>query len=83
MYRRKKRQEREAIEEAIRQEELARQRAEEEARLAEIEAGRIEDEKLTPEERRQRDEKQAILKLIDEKPAEVAMLIKQWMAEDD
>ena len=83
MYRRKKRQEREAIEEAIRQEELARQRAEEEARLAEIEAGRIEDEKLTPEERRQRDEKQAILKFIDEKPADVAMLIKQWLSEDD
>ena len=83
MYRRKKRQEREAAEEAIRQAELARQRAEEEARLAAIEAGKIEDEKLTPEERRQRDEKQAILKFIDEKPAEVAMLIKQWLSEDD
>lgn len=83
MYRRKKRQEREAAEEALRQAELARQRAEEEARQAEIEAGRIEEESLTPEERRQRDEKQAILKFIDEKPAEVAMLIKQWLSEDD
>ena len=83
MYRRKKRQEREAAEEAVRQAELARQRAEEEARQAAIEAGRIEEEKLTPEERRQRDEKAAILKLIDEKPAEVAMLMKQWLSEDD
>ena len=83
MYRRRKRQEREAAEEAVRQAELARQRAEEEARQAAIEAGRIEEEKLTPEERRQRDEKQAILKFIDEKPADVAMLIKQWLSEDD
>ena len=28
-------------------------------------------------------EKDAILKLIDEKPAEAAMLIKTWLAEDD
>ena len=83
MYRRRKRQEREAAEEAVRQAELARQRAEEEARQAAIEAGKIEEEKLTPEERRQRDEKQAILKFIDEKPADVAMLIKQWLSEDD
>ena len=83
MYRRKKRQEREAAEEAVRQAELERLRLEEEARQAEIEAGRIEDEQLTPEERRQRDEKAALLKLIDEKPVEVAMLVKQWLSEDD
>ena len=83
MYRRRKRQEREAAEEAIRQAELEQQRLEEEARQAAIEAGRIEEAKLTPEERRQRDEKNAIIKLIDEKPAEVAMLIKQWLSEDD
>ena len=83
MYRRRKRQEREAIEEAQRQALLAQQREEEEARQAAIEAGRIEEEKMTPEERRQRDEKAAVLKLIDEKPAEVAMLVKQWLSEDD
>ena len=83
MYRRKKRQEREAAEEALRAAEREQQRLEEEARAAEIEAGRIEEAKLTPEERRQRDEKKAVLALIDEKPAEVAMLIKQWLSEDD
>ena len=42
-----------------------------------------EEEKLTPEERERLKEKQAILKLIDEKPEEVAWLIKMWLIEDE
>lgn len=45
-----------------------------------------EDEKyanLSPEERRQLTEKEAILKLIEEKPEEVAWLIKMWMIADE
>jgi len=38
---------------------------------------------LTDEERQQRDEKKAVLKLIEEKPADMAMLIKQWLSEDE
>ena len=40
-------------------------------------------ENLTEEERQQLREKQAILKLIDEKPAEVALLIKTWLTTDE
>lgn len=83
MYRRKKQQEREAAEAARRAEEAARRREEEEERARAIEAELVEEDNLTPEERRQRDERRAILRLIDEKPAEVAMLIKTWLAEDD
>ena len=90
MYRRKKRQEREAEEAALRAEEEARiaeeekqRRIEEEQRARDIEEDLIEDEGLTPHERQQRDEKQAILRMIDEKPADVAMLIKTWLAEDE
>ena len=83
MYRRKKQQEREAYESSVRAEEAARRRAEEEQRARDIEAERIAEDSMTPEEKRQRDEKRAILKLIDEKPADVAMLIKTWLAEDD
>ena len=90
MYRRKKQQERAAEEAAIRAEEEARKaeeerqrRIEEEQRAIDIDEGTIEDEGLTPQERQQRDEKQAILKMIDEKPADVAMLIKTWLAEDE
>ena len=79
IYRRKKQQEEEARLEA------ERQRQEEEARLAEIRAnavanGELDDGELTEEEQRHLDEKQAIMKLIDEKPAEVAMLIKTWLS---
>ena len=42
-----------------------------------------EEEYLTPEEKRINKEKDAILKLIDEKPEEVAWLIKQWLMEDE
>ncbi|MBR5912834.1 MAG: flagellar M-ring protein FliF [Selenomonadaceae bacterium] len=90
MYRRKRQQERAAEEAAIRAEEEARKaeeekqrRIEEEQRARDIEEDLIEDEGLTPVERQQRDEKQAILKMIDEKPADVAMLIKTWLAEDE
>ena len=90
MYRRKKQQEREAEEAAIRAEEEARKaaeaeqrRIEEEQRARDIDEDLIEEEGLTPQEKQQRDEKQAILKMIDEKPADVAMLIKTWLAEDE
>ena len=63
--------------------ELQEAQAKAEARAQAIEDNEIEDDNLTEEERRQRDEKQAILKLIDEKPAEVAMLIKTWLIEDE
>lgn len=42
-----------------------------------------EEPELTEEERQQLKEKQAILKLIDEKPAEVALLIKTWLTTDE
>ena len=42
-----------------------------------------EDDGLTPEERQHNMEKEAILKLIDEKPEEVAWLIKMWLIEDE
>ena len=94
MYRWKKRKERQAEiaerlaaerrarEEARRAEEAARRREAEE-RQRQLEANEIEEDNLTPEEKQQMTEKDAILKLIDEKPAEAAMLIKTWLAEDD
>ena len=42
-----------------------------------------EDDNLTPEERKQRKEREAILKLIEEKPEEVAWLIKMWILSDE
>jgi len=47
-----------------------------------VEAGEIEEEELTEEEQRQLSEKQTLQQLIDQKPAEVAMLIKTWLAEE-
>ena len=94
MYRWKKRKERQAEiaerlaaerrarVEARRAEEAARRREAEERQRA-LEANEIEEDNLTPEEKQQMTEKDAILKLIDEKPAEAAMLIKTWLAEDD
>ena len=78
-------------EEAQRQAEIAQQeaqrQAEEEAkaeqRAQDISENIIPEENLTEEERQQLKEKKAILKLIDEKPAEVAMLIKLWLTEDE
>ncbi len=43
----------------------------------------MEDDGLTPEEKRLRKEKEAILKLIEEKPEEVAWLIKMWIISDE
>ena len=86
-------EQRRAEEEERRREEeqrLAEIQAEQEAQVAQaaqraddIAEGRIPDDNLTEEERQQLTEKQAILKLIDEKPAEVAMLIKIWLTEDE
>ena len=74
-------------EEARVQAEIAKQQAEEQAqieqRAKEVEENIIPEENLTEEEREQLKEKKAILKLIDEKPAEVAMLVKLWLTEDE
>lgn len=61
----------------------AAEEAQAEQRAKDIEEDNIPEDNLTEEERRQLAEKQAILKLIDEKPAEVAMLIKTWLTEDE
>ena len=77
---------REEEEKAIRAEEarqLAEAEAQAEQRAKDIDDNIIPDENLTEEERQQRAEKQAILKLINEKPAEVAMLVKTWLSEDE
>ena len=86
------------IEEEQRRAEEEQRRAEEAEKLAEVQAlaqaqeaqaeqraKDIEEEldNLTEEERQQLHEKQAILKLIDEKPAEVALLIKTWLTTDE
>ena len=90
MYRRKKRQEREAAEEAARLEAEEQQRLAEEAARAEAiangtltEDGEVAEQELTEEEKKRLSEKQQIMELIDQKPAEVAMLIKTWLAEDE
>ena len=77
---------REEEEKAIRAEEerrLAEVQAQAEQRAKDVEENIIPEENLTEEEKRQRAEKQAILKFIDEKPADVAMLIKTWLSEDE
>ena len=84
------REEAERAEQARIAEEQRIQREQEEERIAQVEkrAQAIEEEEipldnLTEEERRQLEEKKAILKLIDEKPAEVAWLVKMWLIEDE
>ncbi|MCR5834804.1 MAG: flagellar M-ring protein FliF [Selenomonadaceae bacterium] len=87
-----------AEEEAKRKEEEERLRAEEEEededevteggkkKKSKKSAAEEEEEEemfLTPEERQHLEEKKAILKLIDEKPEEVAWLIKTWLIEDE
>ncbi len=59
------------------------QQAQAEQRAQDIENDLIPEDNLTEEEKQQLREKQAILKLIDEKPAEVAMLVKLWLTEDE
>ncbi|MBQ7494028.1 MAG: flagellar M-ring protein FliF [Selenomonadaceae bacterium] len=61
----------------------AQQEAEAEQRAKDIEENPDLLTNLTEEERQQLHEKQAILKLIDEKPAEVAMLVKTWLTTDE
>lgn len=83
MKRRKRLQAEAAERERIRLEREAEERrlAEERAKL--IEAGEIVEEELTEEEQKALSEKQRLLELIDARPAEVAMLIKTWLAEED
>lgn len=83
MKRRKRLQQEAAIAEEKRLAEEAEQRRIAEERAALLEAGELAEEELTEEEQRQLTEKQQIMQLIDAKPAEVAMLIKTWLAEDE
>ncbi|MBR3623524.1 MAG: flagellar M-ring protein FliF, partial [Selenomonadaceae bacterium] len=69
--------------ERIRLEKEAEERRLAEERAALIEAGQVEEEELTEEEQKALNEKQRLMELIDARPAEVAMLIKTWLAEDD
>ena len=80
---RKKQQEKEAAEEAARLEQEEQERMEEEARAAAIEAGEVDEDELSEEEQRHLTEKQKLQDLIDQKPAEVAMLIKTWLSEEE
>ncbi|MCH3959218.1 MAG: flagellar M-ring protein FliF [Selenomonas sp.] len=82
MRRRKKQQEQAALEEQQRLEEEERQRQAAE-RAERVGAGEVDEDQLTEEEQQRLTEKQTLMKLIDEKPAEVAMLIKTWLAEDE
>ncbi|MGP1585991.1 MAG: flagellar basal-body MS-ring/collar protein FliF [Schwartzia sp. (in: firmicutes)] len=88
MQRRKRRLELEALEEErLAQEALEAQRREEEARMNEeranlVAAGQLDEEELTLEEKQHLSERQALEKLIREKPADVAMLVKTWLSED-
>ena len=83
MRRRKKQQEKEAAEEAARLEQEEQERMAEEARAAAIENGEVDEEELSEEEQRRLTEKQQLMELIDQKPAEVAMLIKTWLSEEE
>ena len=81
MYRNKRLREREIEAEIARREEEERQRLEAERRDLEAQQ-RAAEEKMTPEERQSRNEKELIQSLIDQRPQEVAMLLKTWLAED-
>ena len=82
MRRRKKQQEQAALEEQQRLEEEERQRLAAE-RAEKVGAGEVDEDQLTEEEQKHLTEKQTLQQLIDQKPAEVAMLIKTWLAEDE
>lgn len=69
--------------ERIRLEQEAEERRLAEERAALIEAGEVDEEELTEEEQKALTEKQRLMELIDARPAEVAMLIKTWLAEED
>lgn len=79
--REKERLAREAAEEQARLEEEERLRLEAE-RAAAIEAGTVEPDELTPEEQEHLNERQVIEELIRTKPAEIALLVKTWLSED-
>ncbi len=81
MYRNKRLKEREIEEEIARREEEERARLEAERRDLEAQQ-RAAEEKMTPEERQNRDERQLIQTLIDQRPQEVAMLLKTWLNGD-
>ena len=68
---------------ALAEAQAATEAAEAEQREKDIEEGNIPEDNLTPEEREQLTKKQAILKFIEEKPAEAAMLVKMWLTEDE
>ena len=51
--------------------------------LAAIENGEVDEEELSEEEQRRLTEKQQLMELIDQKPAEVAMLIKTWLSDEE
>lgn len=94
LRRRRLRLEREAYEEEQRllalaeQERLEEERRMEQERAELIAAGQVpaqpedEEPQLTEEEQRTLSEREAIEKLINEKPAEVAMLVKTWLSEE-
>ena len=54
-----------------------------EERAAAVAAGEVDEDELSEDEQRQLTEKQQLQELIDQKPAEVAMLIKTWLSEDE
>ena len=55
---------------------------EEQERAALLAAGALDTEELTEEEQQHLTEKQTLQQLIDQRPAEVAMLVKTWLAEE-
>ena len=78
----RQRQEEEAAEmERMRQEEETRL-ARQEDRAAALEAHEIPPEELTEAEKLQMAQREAIEKLINDKPEEVALLVKTWLAEE-
>lgn len=82
-WKRKKRMDAEAaaIREAEEKAEAERKRVEEE-RAALIEQGELELAQMTPEEREHMSERQSIEEMIRDNPAEMAMLVKTWLADD-
>lgn len=78
------RQRQEAEEERLRQEEEARQQfqIQQEYRAAAIANNEIPEAELTEEEKQLIAQREAIEKLINDKPEEVALLVKTWLAEE-
>jgi len=80
-YRRKKQLEREAVAEALYQQQLEAERREAE-RASAIAAGEIKEDEMTEEEQARQTERQALDELIRTKPAEVAQLVKSWLLDE-